>query len=162
MVSALSSNAFAEKTAKPKDPREKEVKVQIAILLDTSNSMNGLIEQTKTQLWRTVNTFITARKDGVTPFVEVALYEYGNDGLAMTSNYVRQVVPLSRNLDSISEHLFSLRTSGGSEFCGVAIQNATNQLEWDDSKDVYKAIFIAGNEPFTQGPVDPMVICKNA
>jgi Mg-chelatase subunit ChlD len=51
--------------------------VQIAVLLDTSGSMQGLIEQAKTQLWKLVNEFITAKQDGKTPVVQVALYEYG-------------------------------------------------------------------------------------
>ena len=40
-----------------------QAKVQIAILLDTSNSMDGLIEQAKSQLWKVVNTFIDAKKN---------------------------------------------------------------------------------------------------
>jgi hypothetical protein len=42
-------------------------KVQIDLLLDTSNSMDGLIDQAKSQLWKVVNTFIDARRDGVPP-----------------------------------------------------------------------------------------------
>jgi hypothetical protein len=33
----------------------KKAKVQIALLLDTSNSMDGLIDQAKSQLWKIVN-----------------------------------------------------------------------------------------------------------
>jgi hypothetical protein len=42
------------------------------------------------------------------------------------------------------------------------IAEATNTLKWDHSPDVYKAIFIAGNEPFTQGSVDSSKACKDA
>ena len=38
--------------------------IQMAILLDTSGSMSGLIEQAKTQLWTIVNEFATARRQG--------------------------------------------------------------------------------------------------
>lgn len=69
------------------DPRpDGKNRVQIALLLDTSNSMDGLIGQAKTQLWKVVNSFIDARRDGEAPFVEVALYEYGNNGLPVGSN----------------------------------------------------------------------------
>ncbi|HEY4329162.1 MAG TPA: hypothetical protein VGN88_05450, partial [Phycisphaerae bacterium] len=34
------------------------------------------------------------------------------------------------------------------------IQKAVEELKWSDDKNAYKAIFIAGNEPFTQGTVD--------
>lgn len=141
------------------EPKEGQSKVQLAILLDTSGSMSGLIEQTKTQLWKVVNTFIGAKQNGQVPFVEVALYEYGSGG---APHYLRSIQPLTRDLDQISEDLFSLKTRGGTEYCGAVIAEATKQLKWDDSPDVYKAIFIAGNEPFTQGPINPTESCKAA
>lgn len=142
--------------------KEGQAKVQLAILLDTSSSMSGLIEQTKTQLWKVVNTFIDAKQNGQTPFVEVALYEYGNSGIRDGENWIRCIQPLSRDLDQISEDLFALKTNGGDEFCGAVIRHATVNLKWDASPEVYKAIFIAGNEPFTQGPVKPDLACKDA
>ncbi|OUV13467.1 MAG: hypothetical protein CBC46_06995 [Verrucomicrobiaceae bacterium TMED86] len=153
----LLSNLSAQETLKPE-----QAKVQIAILLDTSGSMSGLIEQTKTQLWKVVNTFISAKQNGQVPFVEVALYEYGNDLISKDVNFVRQIQPLTRDLDQISQDLFSLTTNGGSEFCGAVISSAINELKWDDNPKVYKAIFVAGNEPFTQGPVDPQEACRAA
>lgn len=144
------------------DPAPGDTKVQIALLLDTSNSMDGLIDQTKTQLWKVVNSFIDAKRDGATPFVEVALYEYGNNSLAVTDHYIRQVEPFTRDLDALSGHLFSLKTNGGQEYCGAVITRALADLSWDDDAKTYKAIFIAGNEPFTQGSIDPMQACRDA
>ncbi len=141
------------------EPKEGQSKVQIAILLDTSGSMSGLIEQTKTQLWKVVNTFIGAKQNGQVPFVEVALYEYGS---GPGPHHLRAIQPLTRDLDQISEDLFALKTSGGTEYCGAVISRATTELKWDTSADVYKAIFIAGNEPFTQGPINPEGACKSA
>ena len=97
--------------------------------------MSGLIEQTKTQLWSIVNTFIDARQNGKIPFVEVALYEYGNDGLNAETHWIRPIQPLTRDLDKISEELFSLRTNGGSEFCGAVIRRAVDDLKWDSSPE---------------------------
>ena len=136
--------------------------VQIAVLLDTSGSMSGLIEQAKTQLWKLVNEFITAKQDGKTPVVQVALYEYGKSSLRAEENWIRQIQPLTRDLDKVSEELFALTTNGGDEYCGAVIERATKDLAWDANPKVYKAIFIAGNEPFTQGPVDSKKSCQNA
>ncbi|MDZ4401868.1 vWA domain-containing protein [Prosthecobacter sp.] len=136
--------------------------VQIAVLLDTSGSMQGLIEQAKTQIWKLVNEFITAKQDGKTPVVQVALYEYGKDALGSKTNWIRQIQPLTRDLDKVSEELFALATNGGEEYCGAVIQRATLDLAWDANPKVYKAIFIAGNEPFTQGPIDSKQSCKDA
>jgi hypothetical protein len=149
--------ASAHKIAPPK-----ESKVQVAILLDTSSSMSGLIEQTKTQLWKIVNTFVEAEQHGKVPFVEVALYEYGNSKLHAGENWVHLIQPLTRDLDAVSEDLFALRTQGGEEYCGAVIKRATEELEWDSNPDVYKAIFIAGNEPFNQGPIDPAISSRKA
>ncbi|HEX8441657.1 vWA domain-containing protein [Archangium sp.] len=128
-------------------------RVQIALLLDTSSSMDGLIEQTKRQLWTVVNAFQNARREGQSARLEIALYEYGNDTLSREGGFIRQVVPLTTDLDRVSEQLFALKTNGGNEYCGQVIQKATQQLEWSKSKKDLKLIYIAGNEPFTQGPV---------
>lgn len=139
-----------------------EVSVQIAILLDTSNSMDGLIAQAKAQLWTIVNEFVKAKKNGKTPLIEVALFEYGKTSLPANEGYVRQILPLTNDLDKVSEELFALKTNGGDEYCGWVIREAVNRLDWNPSSGVYKAVFIAGNEPFTQGSVDFHVSCKAA
>jgi hypothetical protein len=144
------------------EQKEKRAVVQLAILLDTSSSMQGLIEQAKGQLWRIVNEFITARQNGVQPDLEVALYEYGKSSLASAQGWVRRIVPLTNDLDRISEELFKLTTNGGDEYCGWVIRDAVEQLAWNPSPDAFKAIFIAGNEPFTQGPVPYAKACQAA
>ncbi|GHT47940.1 hypothetical protein FACS189440_10140 [Bacteroidia bacterium] len=128
-------------------------KIQVAILLDTSNSMDGLIDQAKSRLWDIVNTLTTLKYQGKNPRIEIALYEYGNDGLSAKSNYIRQVAPMTTDLDLISEKLFALRTNGGEEYCGAVIQDAVNKLNWADGRADMKLIYIAGNEPFTQGRI---------
>ena len=152
----------AEGTAKIAPVPAEETVIQLAILLDTSSSMSGLIEQAKTQLWSIVNQFISAKQMGKTPVVQVALYEYGKSSLSKKQNWIRQIQPLTRDLDKISQELFKLKTNGGDEFCGAVIAKAIESLDWSASSDVYKAIFIAGNEPFTQGPISPEVACKAA
>lgn len=136
--------------------------VQIALLLDTSNSMDGLINQARSQLWKIVNEFSNCRRDGQIPRLQVALFEYGNDSLPVTEGYIRQVVPLTTDLDLLSEKLFALKTNGGSEYCGEVISVATRVLDWSNDRRAYKAIFIAGNEPFTQGNVDYKSACASA
>jgi hypothetical protein len=136
--------------------------VDVAILLDTSNSMDGLIDQTKKQLWTIVQQFAKAKKHGKTPELRVALFEYGNSNLPASEGYIRQVVPLTDDLDKLSESLFSLKTCGGDEYCGQVIGEAVKRLDWSKEPNGYKTIFIAGNEPFTQGTVDFHETCKRA
>lgn len=140
----------------------KRASVDVALLLDTSNSMDGLINQAKSQLWNIVQQFSKAKKHGQTPVLRVALFEYGNTNLPAAEGYIRQVVPLTDDLDKLSEALFSLTTRGGDEYCGQVINEAISRLEWSHEPNGYKAIFIAGNEPFTQGSVDYRDSCKRA
>jgi len=152
----VNASIFHTKPDKPK--------IQLAILLDTSSSMSGLIDQARNQLWQIVNEFSKAEKEGVKPVLEVAVYEYGNNRLSSRNGYIRQVTGLTRELDEVSEALFSLTTNGGSEYCGYVIKTAVKQLNWSRSGDDIKAIFIAGNEPFTQGPVyfgEAIALAKN-
>ncbi|UJH68327.1 vWA domain-containing protein [Allomuricauda sp. SCSIO 65647] len=129
--------------------------VKIALLLDTSNSMDGLINQAKAQLWDIVNEFTYARcGNDSRPSLQIALYEYGNDHLSSREGYIRQVIGFSSDLDEISEKLFSLTTNGGEEYCGQVINTSLKQLEWGKNRDDLKMIFIAGNEPFTQGKLN--------
>lgn len=131
----------------------KENKIQVALLLDTSNSMDGLIDQAKSRLWNIVNTLSTLKYNGKTPQIEIALYEYGNDGLK-DENFIRQVTPLTQDLDLVSEKLFALRTNGGNEYCGAVIRDASTNLNWDVNESSMKLIYIAGNEPFDQGRIN--------
>lgn len=128
--------------------------IQLAILLDTSNSMDGLIDQAKSNLWKIVNELALTKKNGKNPTLEVALFEYGNNAIPAKDDYLREVVPLSTDLDLISEKLFNLKTNGGSEYCGTVIQEAVKNLKWSKSNKILKVIFISGNEPFDQGNID--------
>ena len=136
------------------DTRPKKNTIKVALLLDTSNSMDGLINQAKTQLWEIVNELSYAKCENQNPDLMIALYEYGNDNLSAREGYIRQVIGFSSDLDEISEKLFSLRTNGGNEFCGQVIHTSLRQLDWGNNKNDLKLIFIAGNEPFTQGKIN--------
>lgn len=138
-------------------------KIQAAILLDVSNSMDGLIEQAKAQLWNMVNTMGKAKCSGdVAPQIEIALYEYGRTSNSVKEGYVKQINSFITNLDSLSENLFNLTTNGGDEYCGHVIYNSINELKWDAVPGNYKVIFIAGNEDFLQGDIDYIKACNAA
>lgn len=132
----------------------KEHYIKVALLLDTSNSMDGLIDQAKAQLWEIVNELSYAKCKSLRPNLHIALYEYGNDNLSVNEGYVRKILAFTEDLDDVSKELFSLTTNGGSEFCGTVIHSSLKELDWGNHDDDLKMIFIAGNEPFTQGKID--------
>ncbi len=121
--------------------------VDLVICLDTSNSMDGLIDSAKRKLWDIVNDFGRAKP---TPFLRVALYSYGNDGYSASNGWVRQEVGLTTDLDKVSEKLFGLRTNGGTELVGRVSQAALRELDWSKDKSALKVMFVCGNEPADQ------------
>ncbi len=137
----------------PRPPLPAARNIRLALLLDTSNSMDGLIDQAKSQLWNIVYEMTEAKHSGVPAELHLALYEYGNDNLSITSGYVRQVSNFTQDLDEVSRQLFALTTHGGSEYCGTVITKSLENMDWGDDPDDLKFIFIAGNEEFSQGLV---------
>ena len=162
MATALVAIGAASSRAGEVDSIAPLPRIQLALLLDTSNSMDGLIRQAQAQLWRVVNEFAKARKGEANPTLEVALYEYGNNGLAAESQWVRQVVPFTTDLDLLSEMLFALRTNGGSEYCGAVMAHALGGLKWSDDPGDLRTVFIAGNEPFNQGQTEYRTVAGRA
>ena len=143
-------------------PAKDNTRIKVAFLLDTSNSMDGLIDQAKSRLWNIVNTLTTLKYQSKTPVIEIALYEYGNDALSAETGFIRQVVPLTTDLDLISEKLFSLHTYGGEEYCGAVIRSAVKSLDWGNNEADMKLIYIAGNEPFNQGRINYVTATEEA
>lgn len=138
-------------------------KIQAAVLLDVSNSMDGLIEQAKAQLWNMVSVMGKATCDnGLPPEIEISLYEYGRSNNDAKAGFVKQISGFTTDLDQLSKKLFGLTTNGGDEYCGQVIFTSLKDLSWDNDSSSYKVIFIAGNEDFLQGNLLYTKACNEA
>jgi hypothetical protein len=138
-------------------------KIQVAILLDVSNSMDGLIEQAKAQLWNMASVMGKARcGNDIVPQIEMALYEYGRSTNDSRQGYVKQVSGFTTDLNALSKSLFDLKTNGGEEYCSQVMYTSLTELKWDTSAANYKVIFIAGNEDFLQGRMSFTTACAEA
>lgn len=135
--------------AEDSKPAAKGKVIDVAICLDTSNSMDGLIASAKTKLWDIVNELAKAKP---TPTLRVALYSYGNDGYDPKTGWVRKDLDFSTDLDKVNEKLFALTTRGGTEYVGRVTRDAIEQLKWTDDAKALKIIFVCGNEAATQDP----------
>ncbi len=162
IVAMMALTRQTDKTATALPATKAGPKIQAAILLDVSGSMDGLIEQAKAQLWNMVSTMGEAQCDGVAPQIEIALYEYGRTTNDAKAGYVKKINGFISDLDSLSQNLFSLKTNGGDEFCGQVIYTSLNDLGWEASTSNYKVIFIAGNEDFLQGNLHYSKACTEA
>ncbi|MDQ7823470.1 MAG: VWA domain-containing protein [Candidatus Eremiobacteraeota bacterium] len=123
--------------------------VDLVICLDTSNSMDALINSAKQKLWDIVNEVAELKP---TPKLRVALISYGNDGYDTQKGWIRIDSDFSTNLDTINEKLFALHTNGGTEYVTGAVSAALKKLSWTDDKGSLRMVFVAGNEPATQDP----------
>jgi len=140
-----SGPAGADEAAKPKV-------VQVAICLDTSSSMDGLIDSAKRKLWDVVNDLARAKP---TPDLRVALYSYGNNAYDRTAGWVRQEIDLTADLDRVSEKLSALKATkvpNSDEYVARVCRDAVERLKWSDDPKALKAIFVCGNESAEQDP----------
>jgi hypothetical protein len=131
--------------------------VDLAICLDTSGSMSGLINAARQKLWAIVNELALAEP---TPKLRVALLTFGNNGHDPEDGWVRIDSGLTDDLDVISQQLFALTTNGGTEYVGRVLHYA-EQLDWHPSDDALKLIVVAGNESADQDQDVPFPgVCK--
>ncbi len=124
--------------------------IDLAICLDTSGSMEGLIDSAKQRIWAIVNDLALATP---APELRVALLTYGNDGHDAENGWVNIDCELTGDLDEISRRLFALRTNGGTELVGRVLSVATGNLRWSDDPNALKLAVVAGNESADQDRV---------
>ena len=121
--------------------------IELAICLDTSGSMDGLINSARQKLWTIVNDLAKAEP---TPTLRVALLSYGNDGHNEENGWVKVETPFTEDLDTVSQMLFGLTTNGGTELVGRVVQTSLEELDWYPSTGALRMIFVAGNESANQ------------
>lgn len=130
--------------------REPARAVDLVLCLDTSGSMQGLIDAARRKLWSLVSELATAKP---MPTLRVALLTYGSPGDAAAGYVVRQT-PFTTDLDLVSERLFALGTNGGEEYVGRVVAQALEGLAWT-SERALKLVFVAGNESADQDREQP-------
>lgn len=135
-------------SAKPAEGRQV---IDLAICLDTSGSMSGLINAARQKLWAVVNDLAAAEPQ---PTLRVALLTFGNDEHMAENGWVRLDSEFTTDLDLISQRLFALRTNGGTEYVGRVLQGAAT-LDWTASDDGLKLVIVAGNESADQDQETP-------
>ena len=130
--------------------------INLAICLDTSGSMKGLIDAARTKLWEIVNDLALAEP---TPDLRVALLTYGNNGHDPARGWVHVQTDFTTDLDLVS----ALSTDGGDEYVGRVVHLATKELSWHPSTDALKLVIVAGNESADQDQeVSFRDACRNA
>jgi hypothetical protein len=133
---AAPARARAEEAAPPPPP------VDLVLCLDTSGSMDGLLDAARQKLWKVVSELATATP---TPDLRVALLTYGTP--VGTDGDVVVRTDLTGDLDLVSERLFALVTNGGDELVGRVVARSIDALAWRSGTRI---LFVAGNESADQ------------
>lgn len=126
--------------------------IQMALILDTSSSMDGLIRQAREQILEIVAD-LQQSETGEPKTIALALYRYGTDRVSSQDGYTQCLVPLTTDYQSVVAALDQLQAGGQKEFAPFAISKAVSELAWNSSSAVPKVIVIVGNESFSDGPV---------
>jgi hypothetical protein len=120
--------------------------VDLVVCLDTSGSMQGLIDAARKKLWDVCALLAQARP---TPRLRVALLQYGGDAGAEKGHVVLHS-DLTTDLDAVYEQLVGFQASGGDERVGRVLHEALTGLAWSPSSDAVRVILVAGNESADQ------------
>jgi hypothetical protein len=147
----LSSLAFASLLAAQAEPAHVAAPrpVDLAICLDISGSMDGLLNAARQNLWAVVNELAVLQPR---PVLRVALLTYGCSAHSADSGWVKLETGFTTDLDLVSQKLFELSTNGGEEYVARVVRGALDQLEWSTDARAMKMLFVAGNEAATQDP----------
>jgi hypothetical protein len=142
-LSLLAAPAFAEA------PAERAKPVDVVLCLDTSASMDGLIESAKIRLWALVNDIAKMQP---TPALRVALYSYGNNTYDRARGWVRKETDLTTDLDEVYKRVHTLRCAapGSDEYVARVTRDALAELKWADGDGALRLLFVCGNEPADQ------------
>lgn len=130
------------------DPNCRTRPIDLVICLDTSGSMEGLIDSARARLWDIVNSLAKARP---LPQLRVGLITYGSPSRSNAANgWLVKQTDLTTDLDTIYAKMMGLRTDGGDEFVGWALRRALDWMQWSNDPQALKLVFIAGNESADQ------------
>ena len=125
--------------------------VDVVVMLDTSGSMENLLDATRARVWDVVNELGRMKP---TPELRVGLISFGTDKATADQGFIIQHVDLTYELDEVYAELMELTTGGGDELVGRALNEALDGMNWSPEHDALRVVFVAGNESADQGVED--------
>jgi uncharacterized protein YegL len=140
------SLALAAGIASPAFAANKPV-VEVAFVLDTTGSMDGLIEGAKKKIWSIATTIADTNPDAELRMAIIAYRDQGDD-------YVTKVFPLTDDIQDLYGDLLAFKAEGGGDWpesVNEALDVAVTKLEWGKGSqkpdDDSRIIFLVGDAP---------------
>jgi hypothetical protein len=140
-------------------PAQETRPVDVVVVLDTSGSMERLLDATRARLWDVVNELGRMQP---TPELRVGLISFGTDKATEDEGFIIRHVDLTDELDEAYAELMELTIGGGTELVGRALNEAVDGMSWSPEWDAMRIVFVAGNEPVDQGDEDFQVAARAA
>ncbi len=122
--------------------------VDVVVMIDTSGSMEDLLDATRARVWDVVNELGRMKP---TPELRVGLVSFGTDLATEDQGFIVQHLDLSDDLDKVYSELMGLTIGGGTELVGRALDEALDNMSWSGDYEALRVVFIAGNESADQG-----------
>ena len=122
--------------------------VDLVICLDTSGSMEGLIDAARARVWDVVSKLSRMKP---TPELRVGLLTFGAGAGGPDAGWIVRQTDLTDDLDAVYAKLMALTIGGSEEFVGRAIHTALDEMSWAPEKSALRILFMAGNESADQG-----------
>ncbi len=122
--------------------KEKQV-VEVAFVLDTTGSMDGLIEGAKKKIWSIATTIADANPNADVRMALVAYRDLGDE-------YVTKTYPLTDDIQKLYSDLLSFRAEGGGDWpesVNEALDVAVTKLKWGQGGRDTRIIFLVGDAP---------------
>ena len=125
--------------------------VDVVVILDTSGSMENLLDAARARVWDVVNELGRMKP---TPELRVGLVSFGTDLASEEQGFIVQHLDLSDDLDEVYSELMGLTIGGGTELVGRALNDSLENMSWSRDYDALRVVFLAGNESADQGVED--------
>ena len=118
-------------------------RLEMVFVIDTTGSMNGLLDAAKQRIWGIVNDVIREQHSSV----RIGLVAYRDRG----DEYVTQILPPTEDLDKVYMTLMDYRAAGGGdgpEDVRTALAESVYKIPWSEAgSGVSRIIFLVGDAP---------------
>ena len=136
----ITNMAIGSKTEQTKT--EKPV-IQVVFLLDATGSMSGLIGTAKEKIWSIAGSLSQTEP---APDIEIGMIFYRDRG----DDFITKQIPLGKDMDNLYEQLMLIQAEGGGdspESVNQALYESITKINWNNSNNAYRAIFLVGDCP---------------
>src|ERR1700704_218647 len=135
---------FAAALASAATPEADKIpKIEVCFVLDTTGSMQQLIDGAKQKIWSITSQMAAARP---APQIKLGLIGYRDRG----DQYVTKVFDLTDDLDDVYGNLIAFQAGGGGdvpESVNQALNEAVTRISWSKDRDTLRVIFLVGDAP---------------